>query len=72
MFDIWQAVVSETHDFYRVEADSCMRSMDVPAYLAHVQRRLDEENERIIHYLDSSTRKACDHGFFRCLFPLHH
>ena len=53
-----QAVVSETHDFYRVEADACMRSLDVPAYLAHVQRRLDEENERIIHYLDSSTRKV--------------
>jgi hypothetical protein len=53
-----QAVVSETHDFYRMEADACMQSLDVPAYLAHVQRRLDEENERIIHYLDAATRKA--------------
>jgi cullin-4 len=55
---VLQAVVAETHDFYRVEADSSMRSMDVPAYLLHVQRRLDEENERIIHYLDASTRKV--------------
>ncbi len=51
-------MVGETHDFYRVEADACMQALDVPAYLAHVQRRLDEENERIIHYLDAATRKA--------------
>jgi hypothetical protein len=56
-----QGVVGETHDFYRVEAEACMRCLDVPAYLAHVQRRLDEENERIIHYLDASTRKVPPH-----------
>ncbi|KAJ2614741.1 hypothetical protein H4S08_001565 [Coemansia sp. RSA 1365] len=30
--------------------------MDVPGYLAHVQRRLDEESQRVTHYLMPSTR----------------
>lgn len=28
----------------------------VPKYLAHVDRRLREENDRLLHYLDQSTR----------------
>ena len=28
----------------------------VPEYLAHVDKRLNEENERLLHYLDSSTK----------------
>jgi len=28
----------------------------VPKYLAHVDRRLKEENDRLLHYLDQSTR----------------
>ena len=30
--------------------------MKVPKYLAHVDRRLKEENDRLLHYLDQSTR----------------
>jgi len=66
-----QAVVRETHDFYRVEADACMQTLDVPAYLAHVQRRLDEENERIIHYLDAATRKPLIGGVDEELLSAH-
>ena len=29
---------------------------DVPAYLSHVERRLREENERLLHYLDTSSK----------------
>ena len=29
----------------------------VPTYLQHVERRLQEENERVGHYLDTQTRK---------------
>lgn len=29
----------------------------VSAYLAHVEKRLLEENERLLHYLDYTTRK---------------
>ncbi|CAN7947275.1 unnamed protein product, partial [Ixodes hexagonus] len=30
---------------------------EVPAYLQHVERRLAEEWERLLHYLDHSTKK---------------
>ena len=29
----------------------------VPNYLGHVDKRLSEESERLLHYLDMSTRK---------------
>ena len=28
----------------------------VPNYLSHVDKRLNEESERLLHYLDNSTR----------------
>jgi len=33
-----------------------MQEMEVPEYLAHVDKRLAEENERVLHYLDPGTR----------------
>lgn len=33
-----------------------MQESTVPQYLAHVDRRLREELERLIHYLDPSTK----------------
>lgn len=33
-----------------------MNEHDVPEYLAHVDKRLQEENERLLHYLDTSTK----------------
>ena len=35
-----------------------MGELDVPSYLLYVERRLDEEGERVEHYLDPQTRKA--------------
>lgn len=32
-------------------------TLQVPAYLLHVDRRLTEENERLLHYLDQGTRR---------------
>ena len=34
-----------------------MHDRDVPEYIAHVDKRLNEENGRLMHYLDASTRK---------------
>ena len=34
-----------------------MHDRDVPEYIAHVDKRLTEENGRLVHYLDTSTRK---------------
>ena len=33
-----------------------LEMFQVPKYLAHVDRRLREENDRLLHYLDQSTR----------------
>lgn len=33
--------------------------VQVPEYLHHVARRLEEENDRIVSYLDQSTQYVC-------------
>ena len=33
-----------------------MQEMEVPEYLTHVEKRLQEENDRVLHYLDSGTK----------------
>lgn len=46
-----------TDSLYRAEGQRLMEERDVPEYLQHVEMRLEEENERILHYLDQSTKK---------------
>jgi len=41
---------------YQAEGQRKMQELDVPEYLVHVDKRLSEENERLLHYLDSSTK----------------
>eukprot|EP00698_Gefionella_okellyi_P004130 TRINITY_DN13866_c0_g1_i1.p1 TRINITY_DN13866_c0_g1~~TRINITY_DN13866_c0_g1_i1.p1 ORF type:complete len:812 (+),score=199.83 TRINITY_DN13866_c0_g1_i1:196-2436(+) len=43
--------------FYGDEGRRCMQEMEIPDYLRHVDSRLHEEQDRVAHYLDSSTRK---------------
>lgn len=45
-----------TRQLYQAEGQRKMHQLDVPAYLQHVDKRLGEENERLLHYLDSSTK----------------
>ncbi|XP_046371924.1 cullin-4A-like [Haliotis rufescens] len=47
-----------TEQLYAAEGQQLMQERDVPEYLAHVDKRLNEENERLLHYLDQSTKKA--------------
>lgn len=49
--------LSETNRLYAAEGQRLMQERDVPEYLHHVARRLDEENDRIVSYLDQSTQK---------------
>ncbi|CAB4006658.1 Cullin-4A, partial [Paramuricea clavata] len=49
--------IKATEIIYAAEGDRLMQETDVPEYLEHVQRRLQEENDRLLHYLDHSTRK---------------
>lgn len=48
--------LNSTRTLYQAEGQQKMQSLDVPAYLQHVEKRLQEENERLLHYLDSSTK----------------
>uniref|UniRef100_A0A8C5GVD2 Cullin family profile domain-containing protein n=1 Tax=Gouania willdenowi TaxID=441366 RepID=A0A8C5GVD2_GOUWI len=47
----------ETNRLYAAEGQRLMQDRDVPEYLHHVARRLEEENDRIVSYLDQSTQK---------------
>ncbi|MCJ8747848.1 hypothetical protein PDJAM_G00158090 [Pangasius djambal] len=47
----------ETDRLYAAEGQRLMLDRDVPEYLHHVARRLEEENDRVISYLDQSTQK---------------
>lgn len=49
--------LSETNRLYAAEGQRLMQERDVPEYLHHVSRRLEEENDRIMSYLDQSTQK---------------
>jgi len=46
-----------TDRLYAAEGQRLMHDRDVPEYIAHVDKRLTEENGRLVHYLDTSTRK---------------
>lgn len=45
-----------TKQLYQAEGQKQMQEMEVPEYLLHVDKRLIEENERLLHYLDPLTK----------------
>uniref|UniRef100_A0A3P8ZAJ8 Cullin-4A n=1 Tax=Esox lucius TaxID=8010 RepID=A0A3P8ZAJ8_ESOLU len=49
--------LTDTNRLYAAEGQRLMQERDVPEYLHHVARRLEEENDRVISYLDQSTQK---------------
>jgi cullin-4 len=51
------AFLEASKAFYLEEGHVKIAQLDVPSYLLHVERRLQEENERVGHYLDAQTRK---------------
>lgn len=46
-----------TEQLYLREGQRLMQDRDVPQYLLHVDKRLTEENNRVLHYLDMSTKR---------------
>lgn len=46
-----------TEELYAAEGQRLMQEIEVPLYLKHVDKRLNEEWERLLHYLDQSTKK---------------
>lgn len=51
-----QKFLMATKHVYQAEGQRKMQEFDVPEYLKHVDKRLAEENERLLHYLDSCTK----------------
>lgn len=49
--------LNETNRLYAAEGQRLMQERDVPEFLHHVAHRLEEENDRIVSYLDQSTQK---------------
>ncbi|XP_060119455.1 cullin-4B-like, partial [Heteronotia binoei] len=49
--------LEETNRLYAAEGQRLMQEREVPEYLHHVNKRLEEEQDRIITYLDQSTQK---------------
>lgn len=48
--------LTATERLYASEGQQLMQDLDVPEYLAHVNKRINEENERLLHYLDPCTK----------------
>ncbi|CAH3951967.1 cullin-4A [Pieris brassicae] len=60
-----------TERLYAAEGQRLMRELPVPEYLAHVEKRLREENERLLHYLDPCTKWQLIHTVERQLLSEH-
>lgn len=45
-----------TRQLYQIEGQQKMHELEVPEYLYNVDKRIHEENERVIHYLDPCTK----------------
>ena len=48
--------LAATEKLYAAEGQRLVNERDVPEYLVHVEKRLKEENERLVHYLDQSSK----------------
>ncbi|CRK95544.1 CLUMA_CG009009, isoform A [Clunio marinus] len=51
-----QKFLVATKHLYQAEGQKKMQEFDVSEYLKHVDKRLTEENERLLHYLDQCTK----------------
>ncbi|OBS76273.1 hypothetical protein A6R68_17270 [Neotoma lepida] len=52
-----QRFLEETNRLYAAEGQKLMQEREVPEYLHHVNKRLEEEADRLITYLDQTTHK---------------
>ncbi|KAJ1117587.1 hypothetical protein NDU88_005784 [Pleurodeles waltl] len=52
-----QRFLEETDRLYATEGQRLMQEREVPEYLHHVNKRLEEEGDRVMTYLDHSTQK---------------
>ena len=50
--------IAVTEQHYLSEGQRLMQERNVPQYLAHVDKKLYEENARVLHYLDLTTKDS--------------
>lgn len=60
-----------TEKLYAAEGQRLIDERDVPEYLCHVEKRLKEENERLLHYLDGSSKWQLVHTVEKQLISEH-
>lgn len=60
-----------TKQNYQAEGQRAMQDMEVPEYLQHVSNRLAEENERLLHYLDATTKRQLIYNVEKQLLAVH-
>lgn len=63
--------LQSTERLYATEGLRLMLELEVSEYLYHVEKRLNEENERLIHYLDNSTKWSLVHTVEKQLINEH-
>lgn len=66
-----QKFLTATERLFAAEGQRLMQEMDVPEYLLHVDKRLQEEHERVLHYLDISTKWQLIHTVEKQLLSEH-
>ena len=49
--------LGRSEELYSREGLRLLQELPVPEYLRHVTKRLDEENNRLLHYLDSNATR---------------
>jgi len=60
-----------TEKLYSAEGQKLINDLPVPGYLNHVEKRIKEENERLLHYLDSSSKWQLIHCVEKQLLAQH-
>jgi len=63
--------LSATEKLYSAEGQKLINDLPVPGYLGHVEKRLKEENERLLHYLDQSSKWQLIHTVEKQLLAQH-
>ena len=48
--------IKSSEKLYSIEGESLLQKLEIPEYLKHVEKRFNEENNRLMHYLQQSTR----------------
>lgn len=66
-----QRFLLATERLYAAEGQRLVQEMEVSEYLVHVDKRLAEEHERVLHYLDMGTKWQLIHSVEKQLLSEH-